>query len=61
MLFDPFEEQFDLPPVAINGRHRERREKKVVRQEDEAFVDFFRVIADPAQRNWIEAGCFGAG
>ena len=42
------EEQFDLPPVAINGRHRERREKKVVRQEDEAFVDFFGVIADPA-------------
>ena len=40
MLFDPFEEQFDLPAAAIKLGDGRRRQGKVVRQEDETFVVF---------------------
>ena len=48
VLFDPFEEQFDLPAIAINRRYGQRRQEEIVGQENETFVDFFRVITDPA-------------
>ena len=41
MLFDPFEEQFDLPAALVELRDRQHRQHKVVRQKDK-FVCRFR-------------------
>src|SRR3989442_13403229 len=48
MLFDPFEEQFYLPTLAINRGDCKSRKKEIVSQEHEACIDFFRIITDPS-------------
>lgn len=40
MLLDPLEEEFDLPPLAIELSDGPGREFSTVRQEDEALVRF---------------------
>jgi len=50
MLLDPFEEQFDLPPVPIQLSDGQRRHGEVVGQEDEGFAGLGIAIADASQR-----------
>ena len=39
VLLDPFEEQFNLPTVLVNGGDGLTRNRKIVSDEDEVFVD----------------------
>ena len=50
MLFDPFEEQFDLPTLTIDGGDHVRRDLKVVGEEDESLVDIGGVKTDAAKQ-----------
>ena len=50
MLFDPFEEQFDLPAAPIQLSDGQSRHGKVVGQEDQHLAGFGIAIADAAQR-----------
>ncbi len=49
MLFDPFEEQFDLPPAAVKLRDGQRGFLHVVGQEDQPFACVGIAISNPAQ------------
>ena len=49
MLFDPFEEQFDLPPAAIQVGDGGGRQGKVVGEKHQFFAGVCIVIADAAQ------------
>ena len=49
MLLDPLEEQFNLPSLVIDRCHVEGRNLKIIRQEDESFVDIGGVKADAAK------------
>ncbi len=49
MLFDPFEEQFDLPAAAIKLRDGQRRQVEIVGQEDQVLVVFGIVEFDTPQ------------
>ena len=49
MLLDPFEEQLNLPSLAINRCHVVGRNLKVIRQEDESFINVGGVKADAAK------------
>jgi len=51
MLLDPFEEEFDLPASAIELGDGQRRDRKVVGQEDQQFAGFGIAIADATQRD----------
>src|SRR5690349_22900779 len=53
VLLDPFEEEFNLPTVSVDGSHSQGRYEEVVSEEDETLVDFFRVETDAPQRIWI--------
>ena len=48
VLLDPFEEKFDLPSASIDLGNGESRQKEIVGEEDESFVDCFGVITDAA-------------
>ena len=50
VLFDPFEEQFDLPSAFVQLSNRQGRQREVVGQEHEAAVVFEVHEADAAQR-----------
>ena len=52
VLLDPFEEQFDLPTLMIDGRDDRRRNSKIVCEENESLVDIGGVEADAAQKRW---------
>ena len=52
MLFDPLEEQLDLPPAAIQLGDGSRRQVDVVRQENQCFA-LVVLDANPAQRCWV--------
>ena len=49
MLFDPFEEQFDLPTALVELSDRQRRKDEVVRQEDESLVVVGVEVTDSSQ------------
>ena len=53
MLFDPFEEQFDLPAAAIELGDGQRRDREVVGQENQDFAGSGIAISDAAQRGRI--------
>jgi hypothetical protein len=46
VLFDPLEEEFDLPPRMVQGRHGGGGDHEVVGEQDEAFVQVGRIMAD---------------
>ena len=50
VLFDPFEEQFDLPAAPIQLSDGQSRHGKVVGQEDQHLAGFGIAIADAPQR-----------
>ena len=50
MLFDPFEEQFDLPAAPIQLSDGQSRHSKIVGQEDQPLAGFGIAIADTSQR-----------
>ena len=50
MLFDPFEEQLDLPSTAIEIGDGDRREREIVGQEHEPFAGVGIFEFDAAQR-----------
>ena len=60
MLFDPFEEQFDLPAALVEPGDRERWEGEVVRQEHEAALVFGIVEDDAAERIGIQPRRLGS-
>ena len=49
VLFDPLEEQFDLPAGLVQPGDRERRDREVVGQEDEPSVGFGIVVRHASQ------------
>ena len=53
MLFDPFEEQFDLPLLPIRVRDHLRWNIEEVRQEHETFLLLGIGVGDSSQRLWI--------
>ena len=53
MLFDPFEEEFDLPAAAIELGDGQRRDGEVVGQEDQHLARFWIAIADAAHGDGI--------
>ena len=53
MLFDPFEEQFDLPTAAIQIGNGHGRQGEVVGQKHEASVGVFVEEADSPELFWI--------
>ena len=53
MLLDPFEEQLNLPSLAVDGRHSGRWNLEIIRQEDESFVDIGGVKTHTAKPCWI--------
>jgi hypothetical protein len=61
VLLDPFEEELDLPSAAINLSNGQRRQKEVVCEEDESFVDVQGVIADATQWGRITLRRDGTG
>jgi len=61
MLFDPFEEQFDLPAVTIQLGDGQRRHGEVVGQEDQGFASDRIAVADASQRVGIIALGLQAG
>ena len=50
MLFDPFEEQFDLPAAMIQLRNGQGRRGEVIGQKDQRLAGLGIAIADAAQR-----------
>ena len=48
MLFDPLEEEFNLPTEPIDVGHRESREFLMVGQEDETSLSGVIIIRDPS-------------
>jgi len=53
MLLDPFEEEFDLPASAIELGDGQRRDGKIVGQEDQHLAGFGIAITDASQRGGI--------
>ena len=53
MLFDPFEEEFDLPAAAIELGDGQRWHGEVVGQKDQCFARFWIAIADAAHRDGV--------
>jgi len=53
MLFDPFEEQLDLPTALVDLGDGERRQGEVVGQEDQSAVEFFVVESDASELLWV--------
>jgi hypothetical protein len=60
MLFDPFEEQFDLPTVLEEQRNGQGWENKVVGQEDESAIGLGVEITDSPERIGIDLRGFGS-
>src|SRR2546429_9546949 len=54
MLFDPFEEEFDLPAVTIETGDTQRWDREVVGQQHQFLIGFGRAKADSSQRVGIE-------
>lgn len=55
VLFDPFEEEFDLPPAFINGCNCYRGQFEVVCEEDQPLAALGIDIADTPERLWVIA------
>jgi len=55
MLFDPFEEQFDLPAQTVDLSHRQCWQVEIVGQKHQRVVRVGIVIADAANDLWIGA------
>ena len=53
MLFDPFEEQFDLPAARIKLDNRQGRRGEVVGQKDQFLAGLGIAIADASPCVWI--------
>lgn len=53
MLFDPLEEDFDLPAAAIEFSDGQRRHGEIVGQEDQDIAGIGIAIANAAERNGI--------
>lgn len=53
MLFEPFEEQFNLPAAAIQLGDSQGRDGEVVGQEDQRLAGFGITVADAADRGGI--------
>jgi hypothetical protein len=49
MLLDPLEEKFHLPATLIEGANRQRRQRHLVREEDQRFAGFRVLEADAPQ------------
>ena len=49
VLFDPFEEQFDLPAVLVQGSDRQWRQHEVVGQKDQCLVGYRILVANAPQ------------
>src|SRR5258708_38886759 len=49
MLFDPFEEQLDLPTAAVQLRYGQRRQAEVVGQKDESLIGLRIAVANAPQ------------
>ena len=60
MLYDPFEENFDLPTVLEEQRDRQGWKNKVVGQEDESAIGFDVEITDSPLRIGIDLRGFGS-
>src|SRR3974390_1229154 len=60
MLFDPSEEQFDLPPGFVDLSDRQRRQLEVVGQEDKPLAGLRVAVGDPPQWLGIAFGGLGA-
>ena len=50
MAFDPFEEQFDLPPAPVEFGHGPRGQFKLIGQKDQGAAGDFIPHPHPAQR-----------
>ena len=61
MLFDPFEEQFDLPATAIKLGDGQCRQVEIVGQKDQIFLVFGIVELDAAQVLRVIVACLGRG
>jgi hypothetical protein len=53
MLLDPFEEEFDLPAAAVKLGNGERRQDKVVGQEDQRLGGLRVLEANASQRGLV--------
>ena len=53
MLFDPFEEQLDLPATAIQLRDGQWRQREVVGQENQLLVLFGVEVTIATQLVWV--------
>src|SRR5436853_4912797 len=51
MLFDPFEEQFNLPTLVIDRSNDRGRDLKIVRQKNESLVDIGGIKADAPEQS----------
>ena len=60
MLFDPFEKKFHLPSAVIQLRDRQGGKREVVRQKDEASIEFRIDVRDAAQGIGVFFGSLGA-
>ena len=49
VLLDPFEKKLDLPSATISFGNTQRRQKEIIGEKDESFVDVLGVIADAAK------------
>jgi hypothetical protein len=56
VLFDPFEEQFDLPALFVYMCDGERRKDEVVGQKLQSLAGFGIAIDDAAQLLWVRRG-----
>ena len=54
MLFDPFEEQFNLPPTLVKSRDRQRGQGEVVGQEHKPAIVLGVIIHDATQRVGVQ-------
>ncbi len=60
VLFDPFEEQLDLPAAFVEPGDGERRQGEVVGQEDEGFAGLRVAVLDAAEGVRVADGGMGA-
>ena len=61
MLLDPFEEQLDLPAVAVKFRDRERGQGEIVGKKDQRPVLLLIPVFDSSQGIGVAVNCLDAG
>ena len=59
ILFDPFEKEFHAPTALVKLRNRQGRKRKVVGEEDKAFLGIRIKVTDGPKRFRIRFGSFG--